>query len=75
MKKITIRVLVVLGILFLIMKGLEWRIESKFQDRINSNPERAYNITYSDFDLDTFFKGVTLDEVRIEPLNLSLIHI
>jgi len=69
MKKITIRVLVVLGILFLIMKGLEWRIESKFQDRINSNPERAYNITYSDFDLDTFFKGVTLDEVRIEPLN------
>ncbi|MGB5387213.1 MAG: DUF748 domain-containing protein, partial [Eudoraea sp.] len=69
MKKITIRVLVVLGILFLIMKGLEWRIESKFQDRINSNPERAYNITYSDFDLDTFFKGVTLDEVLIEPLN------
>jgi hypothetical protein len=69
MKKISIRVLIVLGILFLIMKGLEWRIESKFQDRINSNPDRAYNITYSDFDLDTFFKGVTLGEVSIEPLN------
>ena len=69
MKKITIRVLVVLGILFLIMKGLEWRIESKFEVRLNSNPDRAYNITYSDFDLGTFFKGVTLDEVRIEPLN------
>ena len=69
MKKISIRVLIVLGILFLIMKGLEWRIESKFQDRLNSNPDRAYDITYSDFDLDTFFKGVTLDEVRIEPLN------
>ncbi|WP_297706905.1 DUF748 domain-containing protein [uncultured Eudoraea sp.] len=69
MKKITIRVLVVLGIIFLIMKGLEWRIESKFEVRLNSNPDRAYNITYSDFDLGTFFKGVTLDEVRIEPLN------
>jgi len=69
MKKISLRVLIVLVILFIIMKGLEWRIESKFQDRLNSNPDRAYNITYSDFDLDTFFKGVTLDEVRIEPLN------
>ncbi len=68
-KKISIRVLIVLGILFLIMKGLEWRIESKLQDMINSNPDRAYNITYSDFDLDTFFTGATLDAVSIEPLN------
>ena len=69
MKKISLWVLIVLVILFIIMKGLEWRIETKFQDRLNSNPDRAYNITYSDFDLDTFFKGVTLDEVSIEPLN------
>ncbi len=69
MKKLTIWVLVVIGILFILMKGLEWRIQSIFQDRINSNPDRAYNITYSDFDLDTFFKGITLDSVRIEPLN------
>ncbi len=69
MKKIAIWVIVILGILFFIIKGLEWRIESKFQARINSNPDRAYNITYSDFDLDTFFKGITLYEVSIEPLN------
>ncbi len=68
-KKRSLRVLIVLGILFLIMKGLEWSIEWKFQDMINSNPGRAYNITYSDFDLDLFFTGITLDEVRIEPLN------
>lgn len=68
-KKISIGVLIILGVLFLIIKGLEWKIESNFQDRINSNPDRAYNITYADFDLDTFFKGVTLDEVSIEPLN------
>ncbi|NNL02355.1 MAG: hypothetical protein HKP39_08790, partial [Eudoraea sp.] len=68
-KKISIGVLIVLGILFLVIKGFEWKIESNFQDSINSNPDRAYNITYTDFDLDTFFKGVTLDEVRIEPLN------
>lgn len=69
MKKIGIRVLIVLGILFFIMKALEWSIESKFEARLNSNPDRTYNITYSDLDLHTFFKGVTLDEVRIEPLN------
>lgn len=69
MKKTAIWILVVLGILFLIIKVLEWRVESKFQDRINSDPDRAYNITYSDFDLNTFFKGVTLDEVSIEPIN------
>ncbi len=69
MKKISIWVLVILGILFLIIKGIEWRIESRFLDRINSDPDRAYNITYSDFDLNTFFKGITLDEVSIEPLN------
>jgi hypothetical protein len=68
-KKISIGVLLVLGVLFLIIKGLEWKMEANFQERINSNPDRAYNITYADFDLDTFFKGVTLDEVSIEPLN------
>ena len=68
-KKKSIRGLIVLGIIFLIMKGLEWSIEWKFQDMINSNPGRAYNITYADFDLDLFFTGVTLDEVRIDPLN------
>ena len=69
MKKISIRVLIVLGILFSLMKVLEWMIESKFEALINSNIDRAYNITYSDFDLDTFFHGVTLDKVSIEPLN------
>ncbi|MDH3322536.1 MAG: DUF748 domain-containing protein [Flavobacteriaceae bacterium] len=69
MKKITTWSLIVLGILFVIMKGLEWSIESKFQDIINSDPDRAYNITYADFDLGTFFKGMTLHDIGIEPLN------
>ena len=69
MKKTAIRVILLIGLLFLIIKGLEWRIESIFQDRINSNPDRAYNITYSDFDLDSFFRGVTLDNVSIVPIN------
>jgi hypothetical protein len=69
MKKISIVVLIVLLVLFIIIKGLEWIIESKFQAIINSNPDRAYNITYSDFDLDIFFTGVTLDETSIVPLN------
>lgn len=69
MKKTGIRTLIVLGILFFCMKAVEWSIESEFKDRINSNPDRNYDITYSDLDIHTFFKGITLDEVRIEPLN------
>ena len=69
MKKLGIWFLIILAILFFIIKGIEWRIESKFLDRINSNPDRAYNITYSDFDLNTFLKGITLNEVSIEPIN------
>ena len=69
MKKIFIRILIVIGLLFLILKGIEHLLERNFQSRINSNPDRAYNITYEDFDLHTLLKGVTLDEVSIQPLN------
>lgn len=69
MKKIFIRIFIVFILLFLILKGVELLLETNFQARINANPDRAYNITYEDFDLHTFFKGVTLDEVRIQPLN------
>lgn len=54
---------------FILAKGVELWLESTFESTINSKPDRAYNITYNDFDLHTFFKGITLDEVRIEPLN------
>lgn len=69
MKKITRRILIILGILFLILKGFEWWLEQNFSDRINSNPGRAYNIEYDDLDLHAFLKGITLDSVRIRPLN------
>lgn len=68
MKKIALRVLIVLGILFVILKGIEWWLEHNFKARINSNPDRAYNIEYDDFDLHTFLKGITLDKVKIRPL-------
>jgi len=68
MKKITVRIIIVLGILFVILKGAELWLENSFQAKINSNPDRAYNITYQDFNLHTFFKGVTLDKVSIQPL-------
>lgn len=71
MKKIFSRILIILGFLFLLLKVIEWSLERNFKARINSNPERAYDITYQDFDLHTFLKGVTLDEVRIQPLKKS----
>ena len=69
MKKITIRIIFILGILFIILKGVEWWLERNFKEKINSNPDRAYNIEYDDFDLHTLLKGITLDKVRIRPLN------
>lgn len=69
MKNIFLRTLLIFSIIFLILKGLEWLLETNFQKRINSNPDRAYNLTYEGFDLHTFFKGVTLNKLRIEPLN------
>lgn len=70
MKKITLRIIIILAILFVVLKGFEWWLEHNFSARINSNPERAYNIEYEDFDLHTLLKGITLDKVKIRPLNI-----
>ncbi len=70
-KKILITLLVFLGVLLGLFKGAEWWVESTIQSTINQNPNRAYDITYEDLDLQSFFKGVTLKEVRILPINVT----
>ncbi|WP_034059381.1 AsmA family protein [Lacinutrix jangbogonensis] len=69
MKKTIIRVLIVLVLIAIANKGLRFWIKSNFNARINSNLERAYNITYSELDLDVLFNGITLNKVNIEPIN------
>ncbi|WP_189361344.1 hypothetical protein [Algibacter mikhailovii] len=69
MKKVLKGIVFVIVLFFVISKGLEWWLESSFESKINKNPERSYDITYEDFDLDNFFTGVTLTEMKIEPLN------
>jgi hypothetical protein len=69
MKKILKGLLFIVLLFVVLSKGLEWWLESSFESRINKNSERSYNIIYEDFSLDSFFNGVTLEEVRIEPLN------
>ena len=71
MNKWVKRILIGFGILFLVSKGLEWWVEFRFQSIINRKPDRAYDITYEDFDLHTFFKGVTLEEVSIVPVAID----
>jgi len=68
MKKIIIGVIIVLALFAFTNKGMEYWIKSNFQANINSNPNRAYNITYSNFSLNHFYDGITLDKVSIEPL-------
>jgi len=64
--------LIVLILLFGISKVLEWVLESRFENFINSKPDRNYNITYEDFDLHTFFTGITLNNVNITRLNKTI---
>ncbi len=61
--------LIVLAILFGLSKLGVWYLEQQFDSLINSNPTRAYDITYESFDLHSFFKGITLDKVKITPIN------
>ena len=68
MSKWTKRILIALGVVLLLSKGAEYWIEYRFDSIINRNPDRAYDILYEDFDLHTFFKGVTLKEVGIVPV-------
>ena len=49
----------------------EWWVETIFNDIINKNPERAYDVTYENLDLHTFLKGVTLESAKITPINVS----
>lgn len=66
-----------IGLVLTLVFGLQLLIESRFETRINKNPDRAYNITFEEIELDAFFRGITLSDVKIQPLNLdsgTIIH-
>jgi hypothetical protein len=69
MKKTIIGVLIAFALLLFALKGLEYWVETNFAAKFNSNPKRAYNITYSELNLNTFLNGITLENVSIEPLD------
>ncbi len=71
MNKTVKRILIAVGILFLLSQGMEWWVEYSFQRIINRKPDRAYDIQYKDFDIHSFFKGVTLEEVGIVPVSID----
>ena len=68
MNKRTKVILIVLGVLFVVYKGLEIYMEHRLGSLINASPDRAYDIRYNSIDLHALFKGVTLDEVEIVPV-------
>jgi len=65
------RILIGVGILLLLFKGTEWWVELRFQKIINRSPDRAYDVRYKDFDVHSFFKGVTLKEVGMVPVAID----
>jgi hypothetical protein len=67
-KRIKVLAILIFSVVGL-FKLIEWRLESKFEAILNSEPDRDYNISYQQIDLHTFFSGITLEEVSITPLN------
>lgn len=58
-------------VLVILYKGVEWWIEYRLEVLINMNPDRAYNIEYENMDLHVLFKGVTLEEMKIVPVRID----
>jgi len=67
MKKIFTPVRQVLFRLFSLFKGIACAFASYLKASFFSNTDSAYPITDTDFDLNTFFKGVTIEKVGINP--------
>ncbi len=70
-KKVKIILASILFLFFGFFLVAEWWVEVIFLDIINKNPDRAYNISYDDLDLHTFFKGLTLESAAITPLHVN----
>jgi hypothetical protein len=69
LRKLIKIVIIVAFIIIGVFKLTEWYLESEFETILNNNPDRNYNISYKQFDLHTFFTGITLKEVNITPVN------
>jgi hypothetical protein len=68
MKKIGKIILIILGVLFVALLTAEWFIEMRLESLINANPNRKYNIVYSNLDLNTFLNGITIDKMEMIPM-------
>jgi hypothetical protein len=53
--------------LFLLFKEKEWALYSILKARILTNTNCACHIVATDFDLNTFFKGVTIEKLEFTP--------
>ncbi|MCA0933308.1 hypothetical protein LCM02_12670 [Lutimonas saemankumensis] len=71
MKKYNRIFLIVILVLVVLYKGVEWWVEYRLEVLINRNPDRAYNIEYANMDLHVLFKGVTLEEMKIVPVRID----
>ncbi|MGD1891313.1 MAG: hypothetical protein ACFB15_12055 [Cyclobacteriaceae bacterium] len=61
----------ILGLLLIITAYLSanWWISNNLQTLINSNPERAYDITYDKLDIHLLLKGVRIQNLTIQPVD------
>ena len=68
MRKLLVGLIILSSLLAALLLGFRYWAEENFGKVINENPDRAYDIQYSDFKLHTFYSGVTLMDISIIPL-------
>ncbi len=68
MRKLFIGIAILIALAVAFFFGFAYWVEANFEATINKSENRAYDIRYADFDLHSFFKGVTLTDVSIVPL-------
>ena len=68
MKKILKIVLILLAVFLVIHTGLDFWLESRLKNLINSNSDRSYNINYEDIGINWKFDAATINTLTIEPV-------
>lgn len=75
MKKIIITLISLTALLLILIYGSKKWLENNLESLLNSNPDRAYQITYKNLDLNIFLGGFDLLSADISPLKEQVTQI
>ncbi|PZX58056.1 AsmA family protein [Algoriphagus chordae] len=69
MKKLFIILGSIIFLLAIGITGLKYWVQNNFESRLNSNPDRKYDLNYENFTISILAGNIELDNLKITPLN------